>query len=76
MDDPSTGPSRTLAGGSRRPGTPAVPRPLSGAVAGQRRLRGAVAAALGHAAARRGAARAAPARPLRLEAGAAPGGRR
>lgn len=76
MDDPITGPSRAVAGGSPRPGTPALPRPLAGAAAGQYRLRGALAAARSHAAPQRDAAGAALPRPLRLEADAAPGGRR
>lgn len=75
-DDPVTGPSRAVAGGSPRPGTPALPRPLAGAAAEQHRLRGALAAAQSHAAPRRDAVGAALPRPLRLEAGAAPGGRR
>lgn len=76
IDDPITGPSRALAGGSPWPGTPAVPWPLAGAAAGQYRLRGALAVVHSHAAPRRDATGLVLPRPLRLEAGAAPGGRR
>lgn len=73
---PHRGPLTAPGGRVPPAGHARPPQASRRAAAGQYRLRGALAAAHSHAARRRDAAGALLSRPLRLEAGAAPGGRR